>query len=101
MLDNSNETICLVKKEMDTAGIIIAIVFAGALALMMGYLTFMCCRDKKEQKRLAAKSEAVALARAATKKQRAAQRQPLIRNASGQSNPSNAGANHFQDQTRI
>ncbi|KAI8667751.1 hypothetical protein NCS55_00797900 [Fusarium keratoplasticum] len=101
MLDNSNETICLVKKEMDTAGIIIAIVFAGALALMMGYLTFMCCRDKKEQKRLAAKSEAVALARAATKKQRAAQRQPLIRNASGQSNPSNAGANPFQDQTRI
>ncbi|RSL93359.1 hypothetical protein CDV31_014741 [Fusarium ambrosium] len=101
MLDNSNETICLVKKEMDTAGIIIAIVFAGALALMMGYLTFMCCRDKKEQKRLAAKSEAVALARAATKKQRAAQRQPLIRNASGQSNPSNAGANPFGDQTRI
>lgn len=100
-LNANNDTICLVKKEMDTTGIIIAIIFAGALALMMGYLTFMCCRDKKEQKRLAAKSEAVALARAATKKQRAAQRQPLIRNASGQSNPSNTGANPFQDQTRV
>ncbi|KAJ4322386.1 hypothetical protein N0V84_004857 [Fusarium piperis] len=100
-LNANNDTICLVKKEMDTTGIIIAIIFAGALALMMGYLTFMCCRDRKEQKRLAAKSEAVALARAATKKQRAAQRQPLIRKASAQSNPSNSGANPFQDQTRI
>ncbi|KAM0433317.1 hypothetical protein ACHAPT_004193 [Fusarium lateritium] len=100
-LNANNDHICLVKKDMDTTGIIIAVVFAGALAGMMGYLTFMCCRDKKEQKRLAAKSEAVALARAATKKQRAAQRAPLIRNASGQSNPSNGGANPFQDQPRV
>ncbi|KAF4461490.1 hypothetical protein FALBO_11717 [Fusarium albosuccineum] len=97
-LDSNNNDICMVKQEMGTAGIIIAICFAAALALMMGYLTFMCCRDKKEQKRLAAKAETVALARAATKKQRAAQRQPLIRNASGQSNP---GSNPFQDGNRV
>jgi hypothetical protein len=94
--DASAADICMTKKEMDTAGIIIAIVFAASAALMLGYLTFMCCRDRKEQKRLAAKSEAVALARAATKKQRAAQRQPLIRNASGQSAP--GAGNPFQDR---
>ncbi|KAF9768198.1 hypothetical protein IL306_014530 [Fusarium sp. DS 682] len=94
--DASSGDICMTKKEMDTAGIIIAIVFAASAALMLGYLTFMCCRDRKEQKRLVAKSEAVALARAATKKQRAAQRQPLIRNASGQSAP--GAGNPFQDR---
>ncbi|KAF5020042.1 hypothetical protein F66182_7923 [Fusarium sp. NRRL 66182] len=98
-LDSNNDDICMTKREMDTAGIIIAIVFAASAAIMLGYLTFMCCRDRKEQKRLVAKSEAVALARAATKKQRAAQRQPLMRHASGQSAP--GGGNPFQDQTRI
>ncbi|KAF4950918.1 hypothetical protein FSARC_13054 [Fusarium sarcochroum] len=94
--DASANHVCMNKVEMDTAGIIIAIVFAASAALMLGYLTFMCCRDRKEQKRLVAKSEAVALARAATKKQRAAQRQPLIRNASGQSAP--GAGNPFQDR---
>ncbi|KAF4435749.1 hypothetical protein F53441_13453 [Fusarium austroafricanum] len=99
--DASSANICMTKKEMDTAGIIIAIAFAASAALMLGYLTFMCCRDRKEQKRLVAKSEAVALARAATKKQRAAQRQPLIRNASGQSAPGGQtvpAGNPFQDR---
>ncbi|KAF4976038.1 hypothetical protein FZEAL_7256 [Fusarium zealandicum] len=96
--DASHNDICMEKVEIDTAGIIIAICFAVGAALMIGYLTFMCCRDKKEQKRLVAKAETVALARAATKKQRAAQRQPLIRNASGTSNPA---GNPFQDQNRI
>lgn len=96
--DSAAEDICMVKREMDTAGIIIAIVFAASAAGMLGYLTFMCCRDRKEQKRLVAKSEAVALARAATKKQRAAQRQPLIRNASGQSAPGAPAGNPFQDR---
>ncbi|RGP70894.1 hypothetical protein FLONG3_7350, partial [Fusarium longipes] len=94
--DASAADMCMTKREMDTAGIIIAIVFAGCAALMLGWLIFMCCRDRKEQKRLVAKSEAVALARAATKKQRAAQRQPLIRNASGQSAP--GAGNPFQDR---
>ncbi|KAG5662141.1 hypothetical protein KAF25_004380 [Fusarium avenaceum] len=94
--DASSDDICMVKKEMDTAGIIIAIVFAASAAAMLGYLTFMCCRDRKEQKRLVAKAETVALARAATKKQRAAQRQPLMRNASGQSAP--GAGNPFQDR---
>jgi len=95
-LDASADDICMTKREMDTAGIIIAIVFAASAAAMLGYLTFMCCRDRKEQKRLVAKAEAVSLARAATKKQRAAQRQPLVRNASGQSAP--GGGNPFQDR---
>ncbi|KAM0234941.1 hypothetical protein ACHAP5_009906 [Fusarium lateritium] len=94
--DASSDNICMTKKEMDTAGIIIAVVFAASAAGMLGYLTFMCCRDRKEQKRLVAKAETVALARAATKKQRAAQRQPLIRNASGQSAP--GAGNPFQDR---
>lgn len=97
-LDASNNDICMEKKGMETGGIIVMIVFASFIALGIGALIFMCCKERKEQKRLAVKAETVALARAATKKQRerqgAAARAPLIRNGSGTSNP-------FQDQNRV
>lgn len=92
-VDSNNDDICMDLVRMDVGGIIVTIVFAAALVIGAGLLTWACCHDRKAQKTLQAKAEAVALARAATKKQRAAQRQPLIRNPSGGSNP-------FQDQNR-
>ena len=78
---------------LDTAGIVVAIIFGVIITAAVGTITFLCCKDRSEQKRLAAKAEAVALARAATKKQRNNQeRAPLVsRNVSGGTNP-------FQDQ---
>lgn len=94
--DASNLDICMdLHDTLDTAGIVVAIVFGIIITTAVGAITFLCCKDRNEQKRLAAKAEAVALARAATKKQRNQQdRAPLIRNASGGSNP-------FQDQPRV
>ncbi|CAM1507464.1 Fc.00g071050.m01.CDS01 [Cosmosporella sp. VM-42] len=94
-VDTSNNDVCMdLQSSLETSGIVILIVFGIIIALGIGSLTFMCCKESKDQKRLTAKAEAVALARAATKKQRAQDRAPLIRNASGGSNP-------FQDQPRI
>ncbi|KAH6880083.1 hypothetical protein B0T10DRAFT_495816 [Thelonectria olida] len=93
-VNSSNQDICMDLKPMDVGGIIVTLVFAGALVIGAAALTWACCKDRKQQKHLKAKAEAVALKRAATKKQNAAQRQPLIRNPSG-------GANPFQDQPRI
>ncbi|KAI5462850.1 hypothetical protein BGZ63DRAFT_353101 [Mariannaea sp. PMI_226] len=97
-IDAQNADICMEIVRMDIGGIIITLVFAGALVIGTAALTWASCKDRKQQKRLAAKAEAVALARAATKKQRAAQRQPLIRKTSG--SPSGA-PNPFQDQARV
>ncbi|KAJ6445450.1 srpk [Purpureocillium lavendulum] len=79
-IDSNNEDICMHRRDaLDIGGIIIAIVFAVLITLGLGTLTFLCCKDRREQKRLAAKAEAVALARAQTKKKRAQeQRTPLM-----------------------
>ncbi|KAF7535566.1 hypothetical protein G7Z17_g13188 [Cylindrodendrum hubeiense] len=98
-VDSSSNDICMDLHHMDVGGIVVAIVFAGFLVIGGAALTWACCKDRKEQKRLIAKAEVTALARAATKKQRAAQRAPLLRKASGGSAP--GGANPFQDQSRL
>lgn len=91
-IDANHEDICMKKQNgLDTGGLIVAIVFGVAVALGIGALTFLCCRDRRDQKRLAAKAEAVALARAQTKRQKAQeQRAPLMRaqeGAPGSPNP--------------
>jgi hypothetical protein len=81
-IDKSGGNVCMTLQDsLDTAGVIIAIVFGVALALGIGSLTYLCCKDRKDQKRIAAKAEATALARAATKKQRSKEvRAPLMQN---------------------
>ncbi|POR33672.1 Uncharacterized protein TPAR_06134, partial [Tolypocladium paradoxum] len=91
-IDANHEDICMkMQNGLDTGGIIVAIVFAVLVALGLGSLTFLCCRDRRQQKRLAAKAEAVALARAQTKRQKAQEaRAPLMRpqeGAPGSPNP--------------
>lgn len=102
--DDSGNHICMdLENSLDIAGIIIAIAFGVFIALGIATLTFLCCRDRKEQKRLVAKAEATALARAATKKKKAArqqeQRAPLM--ADARRSPSVGPADPFHDGARV
>lgn len=73
-LDTSGTNVCMaLENSLGVDGIIIAIVFGVAIVGGIGTLTYMSIRDRKEQRRLAAKAEAVAVARAQTKKMRADQ----------------------------
>lgn len=83
-MDSNGNDICMdLKDDLDVAGIVVSIVFGVFIVLGIATLTWLCCKDRKEQKRMAAKAEATALARAATKKKKAAeareQRAPLMR----------------------
>lgn len=92
-VDSANDNICMKEQAIDTGGIIIAIVFAVFIVIGLCYLTYACCRERKHHKKAAAKAEAVALARAATKKQRSQEaRRPLMQQT--QDN----GPNPFSDQ---
>ncbi|PNY25130.1 Uncharacterized protein TCAP_04942 [Tolypocladium capitatum] len=97
-IDANNADICMTMRNgLDTGGIIVAIVFAVLVTLGLGTLTFLCCRDRRQQKRLAAKAEAVALARAQTKRQRAQEaRAPLMRPQEGA--PETPNPFHDQNQ---
>lgn len=92
--DSSGAGICMVRRDqLDTGGLIIAIAFATIIAIGIGFLTFMCCKEKRDRKRASAKAEAVALARAQTKKKRAQDaRAPLMSQQEGGS------ADPFHDQ---
>ncbi|KZZ98825.1 hypothetical protein AAL_02376 [Moelleriella libera RCEF 2490] len=103
-LNNQNQDVCMkAQNGLDTGGIIIAIVFGSFIVLGVGYLTFACCREKRQHKRMAAKAEAVALARAQTKKHKAQeQRAPLMSQQSSQQGGGGGGGyggagNPFQE----
>lgn len=94
--DNGGRPVCMeIHNSLDTGGVIISIVFAVAIVLGIGALTFMCCKERREHKRMAARAEATALARAQTKKQRSQEaRAPLMSQQRGGA----GAANPFQDQ---
>ncbi|KAK2608498.1 hypothetical protein QQS21_002960 [Conoideocrella luteorostrata] len=94
--NTDRQQVCmLATNSLDIGGIIIAIVFGSFIVIGIGYLTFACCRERKNHKKVAAKAEAVALARAATKKKRAQEsRAPLMQQTQDIGN----GPNPFQDQ---
>ncbi|KYK54480.1 hypothetical protein DCS_06438 [Drechmeria coniospora] len=96
----NNEDICMVlHNNLETGGIIIAIVFAVIIVVGLGSLTFLCCRDRRNQKSMAAKAEAVALARAATKKHHQESRAPLMQEQQHMQRDGAPGSpNPFMDQ---
>ncbi|KAM4067048.1 hypothetical protein HRG_001053 [Hirsutella rhossiliensis] len=98
--DTSNNDVCMPRHDgLDTGGIVLAVIFGALVALAIGVLAFLCCRDRRQQKRFAAKAEAVALARAHTRKQRAQQqdaRTPLMRQQEG----APGSPNPFQDSSQ-
>lgn len=98
-------TSCIKKRNgLDIGGIVVSIVFGAAIVAGISFLLIMSCKDKRQHKRLAAKAEATALARAATKKKRAADaRAPLMEyqqqdQQMAQNQYEGAGANPFHDQ---
>lgn len=96
--DNSGNRICMdLHDTLDVAGIIISIIFGVAIVGSIAAITFLCCRDRKEQKRLTAKAEATALARAATKKKKAEQRTPLMAQREGSVGPAAGRGDPFSD----
>ncbi|PTB43582.1 uncharacterized protein TrAFT101_002141 [Trichoderma asperellum] len=84
-MDSQGTTVCMKKQDsLGVAGIIIAIVFGAFIVIGITFLTFACCRERRHQKQLEARAEATALARAQTKKARAAEaRAPLMRQEGG------------------
>jgi hypothetical protein len=104
-MDNTGTNVCMeLHDTLTTAGIIISIVFAAAIVLGIASLTYLCCQDRRQQKRLVAKAEATALARAATKKQRSKEvRAPLMAQQDDQPPQIHAplgGNDPFGDQNR-
>ncbi|PHH73936.1 hypothetical protein CDD82_5189 [Ophiocordyceps australis] len=90
-VDASHEVICMKRIDsLDTGGIIVAAIMGLGVAACLAALIFMCVRDRKMQRQLAARSAAQALKRAETKRMRSAEsRAPLIRSdgAPGSPNP--------------
>lgn len=78
--DPNGTSICMEKvNKLDIGGIILAIIFGVVIVAGVGFLIFMSCAEGRAQKKLAARAEATALARAATKKKRADEvRAPLM-----------------------
>lgn len=97
--DPNGADICMAKVDtLDVGGIILAIVFAVMVVGGIGFLTFMSCRESRAQKKLTARAEATALARAATKKKRAEEvRAPLMAQSQSQPQYQQEGANPFGD----
>lgn len=105
-MDRSGTDICMdLKNNLDVAGIIVTVIFGVAIVLGIASITYLCCKDRKEQKRLHAKAEATALVRAATKKKRDAdarsQRAPLIQaHQERQRDASTGSTDPFHDRNR-
>ncbi|ATY65691.1 hypothetical protein A9K55_001478 [Cordyceps militaris] len=78
--DPNGKDICMAKiDKLDIGGIIIAIVFSVIIVAGISFLIFMSCAESRAQKKMNARAEATALARAATKKKRADEvRAPLM-----------------------
>ncbi|EQK97791.1 hypothetical protein OCS_06495 [Ophiocordyceps sinensis CO18] len=97
--DTSNNDVCMVRRDdLDTGGVVLAALFGALVALAIVALAFLCCRDRRQQKRFAAKAEALALARAHTLKRPARQdaRTPLMRQQEG----APGSPNPFQDPSQ-
>ncbi|KAL2107166.1 hypothetical protein VUR80DRAFT_5600 [Thermomyces stellatus] len=98
---------CMVRVDkLDTGGIVVSIAFGAFIVIALGMMTFFCCKDRRDQKRLAAKAEAAAIAKSSNvgkKARNVSDRQPLM--AAGPSSPGPAPyggeqANPFGDQSR-
>ena len=90
--------------DLDTGGIIVAIIFGAAIVIALGLMTFFCCKDKREQKQLAAKAEAAEIAKASnvgSKARKVSDRQPLMAQGppgAGSPGPSSPGAGYAGEQ---
>lgn len=80
-LDTSGVYICMdLQNSIGLPGIIVAIVMGSAVVIGVTTIVVLAIRERRAQRRLVAKAEATALARAQTRKQRQREvRQPLMK----------------------
>lgn len=97
--DPNGTDICMTKVDkLDIGGIILAIVFSVIIVAGIAFLIFMSCAESRAQKKLKARVEATALARAATKKKRAEEvRAPLMAQQQQPEYQAQGGVNPFGD----
>ncbi|KAL2260725.1 hypothetical protein VTK26DRAFT_5192 [Humicola hyalothermophila] len=65
-VDNSNTQTCMYKESaLGTAGIVIAVVFASAVAISVVSICVLCCRERREHRRIQRAAEAAKIAKEA------------------------------------
>ncbi|KAK8121203.1 hypothetical protein PG999_005323 [Apiospora kogelbergensis] len=95
MTDNSGNNICMYRKDgMTTSGAVVGIFLAVVMAVTVAGLLFLCCKDKRDQKRARAKSEAAAIAKSNAVASAPPPVRETTRSASQRSGP-NGGPNPF------
>jgi len=75
--DGQGNPSCMYKhSSLDLGGIIIAIVFAAAIALSVIAICFMCCRERREHRRIERAAEAARIAKEAKTQATVASKRP-------------------------
>ncbi|KAI0125463.1 hypothetical protein BJ170DRAFT_432776 [Xylariales sp. AK1849] len=63
--DAAGNNLCMERQDgLTTSGAVVAIFLAVFLAAMVSAIIFLCCKDRREQKRVRARAEAAAIAKA-------------------------------------
>lgn len=63
--DKNGNNICMVRQDgLTTSGAVVAIFLAVVLAMTIGTIGFLCCKDRREAKKARARAEAAAIAKA-------------------------------------
>lgn len=95
LVDKQGNNLCLVRDDnLGTSGTIVSVFLGAVVAVTITTLIFLCCRDKKAQKRMRAKMEAAAIA----KENAASRPRPSIPPAAA---PAPGVPNPFQDVNRM
>lgn len=62
--DSAGNKLCMVRQDgLTTSGAVVAIFLAVCMTAIVASVVFLCCRDRKEQKRQRARTEAAAIAK--------------------------------------
>lgn len=63
--DKNGNNICMLRQDgLTTSGAVVAIFLAVVLAMTIGTIGFLCCKDRREAKKARARAEAAAIAKA-------------------------------------
>lgn len=63
--DKNGNNICMARQDgLTTSGAVVAIFLAVVLAMTIGTIGFLCCKDRREAKKARARAEAAAIAKA-------------------------------------
>ncbi|KAI1846600.1 hypothetical protein JX265_009096 [Neoarthrinium moseri] len=94
--DNDGNDLCMVRQDgMTLSGSIVGIFLAIVLTAIIATVIFLCCRDRKEQKRIRARAEAAAIAKANAIESRRPEASQAARSMSQNNHGPSGGPNPF------